>query len=339
MIYDAWNRTVKIKEGSTAIDDFEYDGMNRRILRVTGSEVRHFYYSTAWQVLEETLESPSETTDVQYVWGMRYIDDLILRDDGTETLYALSDANFNVTSLASTAGVVQQRIDVHPYGQVEFFDANFANAISNSKKWEVIFTGHRFDRVTGLHLMRNRFYHAQLGQFLSRDPIGTWGDYANLGNAYSYVGGAPADWVDPFGLDRRGHTRGHEYEDTGAHEIELFPKSECSNCRIVISKKIPGGGRKIVFDKTYISVGQVQKCLRPPVRLASKRRFARSLGGRGRSRRGDHIECWREPPDRRRVACDLRRELVGCPTNPFWLQDDRKKSNQAKSAQKIQTLK
>ncbi len=39
-----------------------------------------------------------------------------------------------------------------------------------------------------------------MGRFLSRDPIGVWGDSGNLGNPYAYVGNQPWQYTDPYGL-------------------------------------------------------------------------------------------------------------------------------------------
>jgi hypothetical protein len=46
-------------------------------------------------------------------------------------------------------------------------------------------------------------FDATLGRFLQRDPVGAWGDPISDGNAYSYVGGIPADWTDPSGLGQQ----------------------------------------------------------------------------------------------------------------------------------------
>ncbi|MBZ0150151.1 MAG: RHS repeat-associated core domain-containing protein, partial [Planctomycetes bacterium] len=58
----------------------------------------------------------------------------------------------------------------------------------------------RLDEITGLLQMRNRYYSTELGRFLTRDPLGEWGDGANLGNAYAYAGGRQLVWGDPMGL-------------------------------------------------------------------------------------------------------------------------------------------
>jgi RHS repeat-associated protein len=63
---------------------------------------------------------------------------------------------------------VQERYRYSPYGAVTVLDANFgarsATAIGNS----VTYTGRQLDAETDLYYYRNRYYHAQLGGFVSR---------------------------------------------------------------------------------------------------------------------------------------------------------------------------
>jgi RHS repeat-associated protein len=53
---------------------------------------------------------------------------------------------------------------------------------------------------TGSQLMyyRNRMYHADLGRFVSRDPVG----YRDGLNCYAYVAGNPSTFTDPTGKHR-----------------------------------------------------------------------------------------------------------------------------------------
>jgi hypothetical protein len=48
--------------------------------------------------------------------------------------------------------------------------------------------------------MRNRYYSVELGRFLTRDPLGVWGDGMNLGNEVGYAGNRPLVVGDPLGL-------------------------------------------------------------------------------------------------------------------------------------------
>jgi RHS repeat-associated protein len=208
-VYDAWNRIVQLKSGTFTVATLAYDGVNRRLTSTTGSVTRHYYYSDSWQVLEERMGT-STSADQQFAWGLRHVDDLILRDQFSggsgssassssgvpKRLHALQDANWNVAALVDATGTVVQRVAYTAYGVPAFLDASF-NAGSNSNNWETLFTGQRYDSSTGLYLYRNRFYHANLGRFLSRDPIEYSADDPNL---YNYVGNSPTNEVDPTGL-------------------------------------------------------------------------------------------------------------------------------------------
>ncbi|MGE0376311.1 MAG: hypothetical protein AB7I48_28860 [Planctomycetaceae bacterium] len=128
LTWDAWNRLVKVQDGMDTVAEYEYDGLNRRIVKsvyVSGSHDHdeHYYVSEQNQVLEVRLDSDT-TPYKQFTWGTRYVDDLVLRtrdtdDNGTldETLYVLQDANWNVTALADTSGTIVERFKYDPYGK------------------------------------------------------------------------------------------------------------------------------------------------------------------------------------------------------------------------------
>jgi RHS repeat-associated protein len=52
-----------------------------------------------------------------------------------------------------------------------------------------------------LYYYRHRYYDPAAGRFVSRDPLGLWGDSAQAGNGQSYCGGNPVNRVDPWGRD------------------------------------------------------------------------------------------------------------------------------------------
>jgi RHS repeat-associated protein len=194
--WDAWNRLVKVEEGSpaTTVAVYAYDGLYRRVTKTVGSTVRHFYYSNEWQVLEERTGS-STSADRQFVWGRRYLDDLVLRDRGSERLYCLHDF-FSATAIVDTSGTVQERFDYDAFGTVRFMDADFAGTTS-SFEWETLFSAYRHDLETGLYQARFRFFHVRLGRWISRDLLDEQVDEWNL---YRFVNNAPMRFYDNFGL-------------------------------------------------------------------------------------------------------------------------------------------
>lgn len=67
-----------------------------------------------------------------------------------------------------------------------------------------LFTGRRYDDESALYYYRTRYMDPIVGRFTTRDTIGIWGDAANLGNGYAYVGHDPWSWIDPYGKARVG---------------------------------------------------------------------------------------------------------------------------------------
>ena len=218
--YDAWNRLAYAEAGGHRFYLYKYDGLNRRTERSETGVVTQFYYSNQWQVLEEQIRSSQVDEQRQYVWGTRYVDDLVLRDssidtgtDGssgtatsggghiTERLYALQDANFNVVALVDESSQIMERYVYTPYGEATYLDRDFMplSVQESAFENEYLYTGRRVDRDSGLQLNRNRYYHQQLGRWVSRDPIGYEGGW----NHYAYTHNQPLRQVDPDGLFER----------------------------------------------------------------------------------------------------------------------------------------
>ena len=224
--YDGWNRLVRVKHGKRTVGEYQYDALGRRIVKrvydeSTGdlTEVRHFYYSHDWRVLQERLaiapegQKPWESRlDRQYVWGVRGADDLILRDRDTkqtpngvpnERQYALADDNGNIISLydvqheysAVPAKRLVERIEYDAYGRPRFMDKDFGSLSESGKDWSVLYGGYYYDAETGLYHVRNRMYHPLYGRWLQTDPSG-FGDSYNL---YQYALSNPLTYRDPMG--------------------------------------------------------------------------------------------------------------------------------------------
>jgi YD repeat-containing protein len=182
-IYDAWNRLTAIKEGGDFVAEYAYDPAKRRTIQKTYSsgvlsETRHLYYTEPdkWQVIEERIGSSSDA-ERQLVWGLRYIDDIVLRDrdtnsDGSldERLYATQDANWNVTAITNASGTVQERYAYSAYGVPIFLDVSFNARGSSSYQWETLFVGYRWDAYVMQCHVRNRVLGVNIG-WLQRDPL------------------------------------------------------------------------------------------------------------------------------------------------------------------------
>ncbi len=199
-VYDAWNRLVAVKSGSTTLAAYGYDGLNRRITETHGSTSTDLYYSANWQVLEERNNGQLQA---RYVWSPAGIDTLVLRDDSSQNngtldrrLYVQQDFLSTVTALVDTSGNVVERNDYDPFGVVTVLNPDFSVRGTSSYNWNYLFQGKRYDGTVGLYDSRERVYSPTLMRPLQADPLGLWPD----DNNYRWVGNDPIDTLDPTGL-------------------------------------------------------------------------------------------------------------------------------------------
>lgn len=202
--FDAWNRLVRVKDGANNVQENEFDGGGYRIARTSYSagapdQTRHFYFTVAWQVIEQRSDGANDA-DHQFFWGVRNIDDIILRDrdstaNGTldERLYALNDGQRNVTTIMDSHGDVQQRYQYQAYGKPAYLSPTWGS--SSSASWECLFASYPFDIELQLYHVRRRCLHSELGRWLQRDPLGL----VDATSVYEYVSSNPLVSIDSSG--------------------------------------------------------------------------------------------------------------------------------------------
>jgi len=189
-------------EPGDLISTTRYDGLNHRIRKIVEGDVTYDYYYSGYQVVEVHEDGDDEYPLEQYVWDIRYVHSPVLRwrDEGTdgqdiETLYYCNDANFNVTALIATDGTPVERYVYDPYGQRKIFNGSWSEiSWANSKKNEILFTGHRLNVESGLYYGGWRYYHPTLGLWIGREDM-----YRDSLSLYEYVGSNPLVRVDPTG--------------------------------------------------------------------------------------------------------------------------------------------
>ncbi len=221
LVYDAWNRLVEQKDGTTSEIAYAYDGMGRRVKE--GSI--DVYFSAAWQVIEE--RDPSTQITTQYVWSPVYVDAMILRDrdfdgDGLtdERMYVLQDANWNVTALLDTEGDVMERFTYDAYGKRSALTENWFPTTDSGFQYG--HQGGRIDAVTGRINFRNRDYDTDLMRWVQQDYKAGYADGMNL---YQYEISEPTHWLDPEGL--KVYLQSHEVEAGKYHaSLRIVPNNQ-----------------------------------------------------------------------------------------------------------------
>jgi RHS repeat-associated protein len=252
--WDAFNRLREVTTTTgTLIAAYTYDADGRRLRKTLGpaatAGVSTDYKYAGWRVMEESAPTTA-TPRLQRVYG-KNLDEVLVENvnrDGDMTCTGTSDtARFflqtEVFSLAGTfvpgIGIVEA-FEFNPYGPasrltdgdgdgvVNFDDTDIRTPFDPSTPggtFATLYGGHPVDEETGLIWMRDRYYSATLGRFISPDhvqlPVGpVWGSVATLiastnlpgwdplrGTAYAdgpnllaYVGDSPVNFTDPLGL-------------------------------------------------------------------------------------------------------------------------------------------
>jgi RHS repeat-associated protein len=179
--WDAENRLLAINQG-TLRSEFSYDGMGRRtkLLEKNGGIVvddKRFVWCEI-MVCEERNAAGAITKRFQ-TNGML--------DGGTAYFY-VRDHLGSVAELTDSTNIVRARYQYDAYGR--------SAKVSGDKDSSFGFTGHYVHLATGLVIAPFRAYDANLGRWLSEDPLGLEGGP----NTYAYAEGCPVGVVDPLGL-------------------------------------------------------------------------------------------------------------------------------------------
>jgi RHS repeat-associated protein len=171
--------------------EFAYDPFGRRIEKKTtspqGVNITRYVYDHQDIILE--LDG-SGTIGNRYLHGPG-VDEPLALNQGGRTYYYHADGLGSIAALTDERGRVVQDYQYDSYGNL--------HDRQNRVKQPYTYTGREYDRETGLYYYRARYYDAQIGRFITKDPIGFAGGDINL---YRYVTNNPINWVDPWGLTR-----------------------------------------------------------------------------------------------------------------------------------------
>lgn len=160
---------------------FQFDPVGRLYRSAGGADARFVYDGV--QAIAEFDASSAMTR--RHVPGAA-LDETVMTYDGAASLWTLTDERGSVIGLADGSGAVT----------INAYDEYGAPKSGNAGRFQ--YTGQMWLPDAGLYHYRARAYAPQLGRFMQTDPAG-YGAGANL---YAYVGGDPANFVDPMGLSR-----------------------------------------------------------------------------------------------------------------------------------------
>ncbi|QTD89792.1 RHS repeat-associated core domain-containing protein [Burkholderia anthina] len=153
-------------------------------------------YETSWEKRETThyVYEPGSFTPLVLAVGPAVLREGVSgTPDLTSIAYYHCDQIGTPQEVTDEAGEVAWSARYKAWGEAKevISDAARKAGITNPLR----FAGQYFDRETGLHYNRHRYYDPSSGRFVSKDPIGLAGGI----NPYNY-GKNPIGWVDPLGL-------------------------------------------------------------------------------------------------------------------------------------------
>ncbi|MHB8974986.1 MAG: RHS repeat-associated core domain-containing protein, partial [Pirellulaceae bacterium] len=129
----------------------------------------------------------------RYLYG-EAVDQIFAQEDLSKTLgdvarnlWPLVDHLGTVRDLAKQDGTIAEHFKYDSYGRVTSGDTS---------KTRYLFTSREFDTATKLQYNRARWYDAEVGRWISEDPLGFAAGDANVGR---YAGNLPDTLTDPSG--------------------------------------------------------------------------------------------------------------------------------------------
>ena len=181
--WDARNQLVAVNVG-THRSEFTYNGIRRRV-----------------RIIEK--ENGAVQTDTKFVWCEADVCEERASDGTTVTRRAFirgeevagtaqflaADHLGSVTAVTDTTNTAVARYAFDAWGR--------RSLVAGVDATTVGYTGHRNDAAGNLSLTLYRAYDADLGRWLSEDPIGM----PDGPNMYAYVENRVAIWNDPLGLE------------------------------------------------------------------------------------------------------------------------------------------
>ncbi len=185
--WDAEDRLIKITQGAN-VTEFVYDGEGRRVREKLNSFVIKQWVWTGGP-------QPSEERDGSNSVARRFFRGLGQQVGASSYFYA-TDHLGSVREMVDSSGTIRARYEYDPYGRI--------SKVSGDLESDFGFTGLYRHQSSTLNLALYRAYDADLGRWLSRDPI----EELDGTNLYAYLANNPINSVDLHGLcDKRGWGR------------------------------------------------------------------------------------------------------------------------------------
>ena len=189
--FDYANRLTNATIGGD-VHSFSYDGFGNRISRTKNGVHTRYLLDLNTDMSDVLAEMDSGgTVQNYYIHGLGLISRI--DNSGQRFTYHFDPIGNTVAVTDDTGNTVNEKYAYDEFGATLAMDPPTIN-----NPFRYVGKHGVMDEGNNLLFMRARYYDADTGRFLSRDPIGFEGGDLNL---YAYVGANPLAGVDPLGLD------------------------------------------------------------------------------------------------------------------------------------------
>ena len=180
----SWDYENRMTAASTAAGTvrYVYDGLGRRVERSMDGTLDDMKF--VYDGLDVVMDDDFYTGVTKYQNGPGIDDKLSLKNGGV-TKYFLHDHLGSTVALTDSSGAVTETTSYDSFG-------NHSTNLSTRYQY----TGREYDSFSGLYYYRARWYDANLGRFISEDPIGFEAGDIDL---FAYVANDPMNKTDPSG--------------------------------------------------------------------------------------------------------------------------------------------
>ena len=190
-----WNgqyQLVSVLTNGVFAEGYAYDALGRRVSTTTQEGTVRHVYDNNWQVVADV--GTNGNIIASYVWG-EGIDNLLAVKVGDASYYPLTDIQGTVWGYIDSQNNIVARWQYDAWGNV--VDEEIASTATALASLRFRFQGREWSAATGLINFRMRWYDAEPGRWLSKDPIGLNGGL----NLYAFCGNNPINCTDPSGED------------------------------------------------------------------------------------------------------------------------------------------
>ncbi|HEC76484.1 MAG TPA: hypothetical protein ENI33_04410, partial [Thermoplasmatales archaeon] len=185
--YDCENRLIHVDNvGGTQVF-YNYSSLGERIEKTNGSG-NYYYLYNGIDILAELDVSGNQIARYTHT---PVIDETLCMIRNNTPYFFDMDGLMNVRQIFNDSEILKASYEYDAFGVIVQQTAEVNNPYC--------FTGREWDTEAGLYYYRNRYYDAEIGRFITQDPMGLKGGI----NLYAYVNNNPINFIDPFGLETK----------------------------------------------------------------------------------------------------------------------------------------